>query len=40
MQELPDVFPEEEDWDSEWYEEEDDEPDAKKERERGTTCQQ
>ena len=31
MQELPDVFPEEEDWDEEWYEEEEDD---KKERER------
>ena len=40
MQELPDIFPEEEDWDEEWYEEDDDEPDAKKERERETTCQQ
>ena len=25
MQELPDIFPEEEDWEEEWYEEEDDE---------------
>lgn len=23
IQELPDIFPEEEDWDEEWYEEED-----------------
>jgi len=30
MQELPDIFPEEEDWKDEWYEE----PEPEKERER------
>jgi len=30
MQELPDIFPEEEDWDEEWYEE----PEPQKERDR------